>query len=114
MFSLSKFKSEKFRFKIPLLIPMVSFISLTLTLLVVYSEHEKALEKAKNNELKAISQQISADFLKIAGKAESRADMLATIPSIGKAFKNEDRKWLWDQLRPMFIEQNKKYDLSEM
>ncbi|MES2287951.1 MAG: cache domain-containing protein, partial [Bacteroidota bacterium] len=102
------------RFKIPLLIPMVSCISLTLTLLAIRVDHDFALECAKSNELKAISEQIASDFLKIAGKAESRADMLATIPSIGKAFKNEDRTWLWDQLRPMFVEQNEKYDLSEM
>ncbi|MES2608137.1 MAG: cache domain-containing protein [Pseudomonadota bacterium] len=114
MVYVNKFKKGSLRFKIPLLIPMVSCISLVLTLIAVYSDHERALERAKTSELKAISEQIASDFLKITGKAESRADMLATMPSIGKAFKDEDCTWLWAQLRPMFIEQNEKYDLSEM
>lgn len=121
MFVLSALKQRSFglvrgrlRFKIPLLVPLVSCVCLTLTLLGIHSEQEQALERTKNTELKAISSQIKSDFLKIAGKAESRADMLATMPSIGKAFKNEDRTWLWAQLRAMFVDQNEKYDLSEM
>jgi methyl-accepting chemotaxis protein len=121
MFVLSALKKRSFglargklQIKIPLLVPLVSCVCLTLTLLGVHSDQEMALERIKNEELKAISSQIKSDFLKISGKAESRADMLATMPSIAKAFKEEDRTWLWAQLRPMFVEQNEKHDLSEM
>ncbi|NBT86115.1 MAG: hypothetical protein EBT45_06430 [Alphaproteobacteria bacterium] len=114
MLALDKIKMEKIRVKIPLLIPFVAAISLSFTLVSSYFGHEHALETAKKNELIGISDQIASDFLKIAGKAESRADMLATIPGISKAFYEENRTWLWDQLRPMFLKQNKDYDISEI
>ena len=110
----NKLKMEEMRFKIPLLIPFVAAISLSFTLISSYFGHEHALVTAKKNELIGISEQIASDFLKIAGKAESRADMLATIPGINKAFHEENKAWLWNQLRPMFLKQNKEYDVSEI
>jgi methyl-accepting chemotaxis protein len=114
MIVLNKLKVQEMRFKIPLLIPFVAAISLSFTLVSSYFGHEHALATAKKNELIGISEQIASDFLKIAGKAESRAEMLATIPEINKAFQEENRTWLWSQLRPMFLKQNKEYDVSEI
>ena len=121
MFVLSALKKRSFgvsrgrlRFKIPLLVPLVLCVFLIITLIGIHSDQKEELELTKNEVLKAISSQIKSDLLKIASKAESRADMLATMPSIAKAFKDEDRTWLWAQLRPMFVDQNEKYDLSEM
>ncbi|MES2253262.1 MAG: cache domain-containing protein, partial [Pseudomonadota bacterium] len=112
MFSLSELKIGRFRFKIPLLIPLVFSISLMLTILVIRSDNECALEHEKTKELHVISEQIENDFCKTAGKAESRADMIATIPSIGKAFKDEDRNGLIHLLLPMFREQKKNFGVT--
>lgn len=114
MLALNKLKIERIRFKAPLLVPLVAAISLSFTLISSYFNHQNALTTAKKNELIAISEQIASDFLKIAGMAASRADMMATVPAINKAFHEENKTWLWSQLRTMFLTQNKDYDISEI
>ncbi len=71
-------------------------------------------QRTKNKELKDISELVPIDFNNIVSRAEARAELLINIPSIAKAFSENNRAWLIEQLVPMFNEQKANYDVIAM
>lgn len=114
MYIFTKFKKYQLSVKAPLTVILFVMFSVGGTILLSYMTQKKVLFETKRTALADIVEKIKSDIDQTAMLAESRAVMLSNIPEIIEAFRNEDRQWMAEQLKPMFLNQKQKYFVSEL
>ncbi|NBT85647.1 MAG: hypothetical protein EBT45_03995, partial [Alphaproteobacteria bacterium] len=114
MFIFANFKKTQLRVKAPIMVILFVIFAVGGSVLLSYMTQKKALFETKRAVLEDIVEKIKSDIDQTAMLAESRAVMLASIPEIAEAFRREDRKWIIEQLKPMFLNQKQKYFVSEI
>lgn len=107
-------KKARFTIKAPLMVIACLAISIAAAVYLSYKMHEKELLEIKYAELTDVIQKIQSDIDETSALAVSSASMLARIPEIVEAFHKEDREWLVDELKPMFLIQKEKYFVSNI
>ena len=101
------------RIKVPLLITLVALITLLSLSLFFYATALQSIEnnqKAELNTTVTLIQKYTEEHTK---KALSRAEMVASLPSVQQAFRARDRDQLAQILLPAFVIQRDRYDVRE-
>jgi hypothetical protein len=101
------------RIKVPLLITLVALITSLSLSLFFYATALQAIEnnqKAELNTTVTLIQKYTEEHTK---KALSRAEMVASLPSVQQAFRARDRDQLAQILLPAFVIQRDRYDVRE-
>ena len=101
------------RIKVPLLITLVALITSLSLSLFFYATALQSIEnnqKAELNTTVTLIQKYTEEHTK---KALSRAEMVASLPSVQQAFRARDRDQLAQILLPAFVIQRDRYDVRE-
>lgn len=101
------------RIKVPLLITLVALITSLSLSLFFYATALQSIEnnqKAELNTTVTLIQKYTEEHTK---KALSRAEMVASLPSVQQAFRAKDRDQLAQILLPAFVIQRDRYDVRE-
>ena len=110
----ANFKKGALTIKAPLVVIACLAISIAAAVYISYKMQKKELVETKRAVLKDIIEKIQTDVDETSALAVSSASILATIPKVVEAFHKQDREWIIDELKPMFLMQKKKYFVSNI
>jgi methyl-accepting chemotaxis protein len=101
------------RIKVPLLITLVALITSLSLSLFFYATALQSIENNQKSELNTTVTLIQKYTEEHTKKALSRAEMVASLPSVQQAFRARDRDQLAQILLPAFVIQRDRYDVRE-
>ncbi|WP_271253683.1 cache domain-containing protein [Pseudanabaena sp. Chao 1811] len=101
------------RIKVPLLITLVTFIASLLLTLFFYQTSLQSIENNQKEELATTVTLIQKYTDEQTKKALSRAELVASLPSVQQAFRAKDRDQLAQILVPTFLIQRDRYEVRD-
>ncbi len=101
------------RIKVPLLITLVTFIASLLLTLFFYQTSLQSIENSQKEELATTVTLIQKYTDEQTKKALSRAELVASLPSVQQAFRAKDRDQLAQILVPTFLIQRDRYEVRD-
>lgn len=101
------------RIKVPLLITLITFIASLLLTLFFYQTSLQSIENNQKEDLATTVTLIQKYTDEQTKKALSRAELVASLPSVQQAFRAKDRDQLAQILVPTFLIQRDRYEVRD-